>query len=54
MSREELVERIEEIKRAMMFAGPVHYRDLRKHLHRLTAQLKQYDRFQAAARREAG
>ena len=54
MNREELVEKIEDIKRAMMFAGPVHYRDLRKHLHRLTAQLKQYDRLQADARREAG
>lgn len=50
MNREELVEKIEDIKRAMVFAGPVHYRDLRKHLKRLTAQLRQYDRFQAAAK----
>ena len=51
MSREELVEKIEEIKRSMVFAGPVHYRDLRKHLKRLTAQLRQYDRYRAAAAR---
>ena len=54
MNREELVERIEEIKRAMVFAGPVHYRDLRKHLKRLTAQLRQYDAFQAATKQGVG
>ena len=54
MNREELVEKIEDIKRAMMFAGPVHYRDLRKHLKRLTVQLNQYDKNQASAKQGVG
>jgi hypothetical protein len=41
-------------KKAIQFAGPVHRRDLRKHLKRMLAQLAQYDRFQAAAQREVG
>jgi len=53
-TREQLIERIDMTKRAIMFAGPVHRRDLRKHLKRMLAQLTQYDRFQAAAQREVG
>ena len=51
MTREQMEEKIMQTKREMKNAGPVHYRDLRKHLKRLTAELKQYDRFQATARR---
>ena len=54
MTRDELIERIEMTKKAIMFAGPVHRRDLRKHLKRMLAQLAQYDRFQADARRKVG
>ena len=54
MTRDELIERIEMTKKAIMFAGPVHRRDLRKHLKRMLAQLRQYDRFQEAARQEVG
>jgi hypothetical protein len=54
MTRYELVEKIELTKTAIMFAGQVHRRDLRKHLKRMLAQLAQYDRFQAAARQGVG
>ena len=53
-SREQLIERIEMTKKAIMFAGPVHRRDLRKHLKRMLAQVAQYDRYQADARRKVG
>jgi len=53
-NREQLIERIEMTKKAIQFAGPVHRRDLRKHLKRMLAQVAQYDRFQEAARREVG
>ena len=51
-NREQLIERIELTKKAIMFAGPVHRRDLQKHLKRMLSQLRQYDRFQADARRK--
>ena len=54
MARIELEEKIMQTKRAMKTAGPVHRRDLRKHLKRMLAQLRQYDAFQAAARQEVG
>lgn len=54
MTRDELIKKIEITKNEIMFAGPVQRRDLQKHLKRMLAQLAQYDRFQAAARREAG
>lgn len=54
LTRDELIERIEMTKKAIMFAGPIHRRDLRKHLKRMLAQLAQYDRFQVAARQEVG
>ena len=54
MTRDELIERIEMTRKAIQFAGPVHRRDLRKHLKRMLAQLRQYDAFQAAARQEVG
>ena len=54
MTRDELIERIEMTRKAIQFAGPVHRRDLRKHLKRMLAQLRQYDRFQAATRQGVG
>jgi len=47
MNREQLVEKIMQTMTEMKTAGPVHWRDLRKHLKRMQAQLKQYDRFRA-------
>ena len=52
MTRDELIEKIEITKKAIQFAGPIHRRDLRKHLKRMLAQLAQYDRFQAGAKQE--
>ena len=48
MNRDELIEKIEMAKKAIQFAGPVHRKDLRKHIKRMTAQLAQYDRHRAA------
>ena len=53
-NREQLIERIEMTKKAIQFAGPVHRRDLRKHLKRMLAQLAQYDGYQEAARQGVG
>lgn len=47
MNRDELIEKIDITKKAIQFAGPVHRRDLQKHLKRMTVQLRQYDRYQA-------
>ncbi|MBR4352690.1 MAG: hypothetical protein IKQ01_06430 [Bacteroidales bacterium] len=54
MNREQLEEKIMQTKREMKTAGPVHRRDLGKHLKRMLGQLAQYDRFQAAAQRKVG
>ena len=52
MNREQLIEKIVQTKRAIKTAGPVHKRDLQKHLKRMQIQVAQYDRFQADARRK--
>lgn len=52
MTRDQLVEKIRRAKREMKTAGPIHKRDLGKHLKRMQTQLRQYDAYQA--RREAG
>ena len=54
MTREELEKEIRLCEQALMFAGPVHYRDLQKHIKRMQAQIKQFDRYQAAERRGVG
>ena len=54
MARIELEEKIMQTKQEIKTAGPVHRRDLRKHLKRMLAQLAQYDRYQAAARQGVG
>jgi len=54
MNREQLEEKIMQTRQEIKMAGPVHRRDLGKHLRRMLAQLAEYDRYQAAARREAG
>ena len=51
MTRDQLVEKIMQTKREMKTAGPIHRKDLRKHIRRMTAQLAQYDRFYAEAKR---
>jgi len=54
MDREQLIERIEMTKKAIQFAGPVHRRDLRKHLKRMLTQVAQYDRYQVDTRKGVG
>jgi len=54
MTREQLMEKIMQTKQEIKTAGPVHRRDLRKHLKRMLAQVAQYDRYQAAARQGVG
>ena len=52
MTREQMEERIMQTKREIKTAGPVHRRDLRKHLKRMLAQVAQYDRYQEDAQRK--
>ena len=54
MTREQLMEKIMQTKQEIKTAGPVHRRDLGKHLKRMLAQVAQYDRYQAAARQGVG
>lgn len=49
-TRADLVNLIEQRKKEIAKAGPIHKRDLTKNLHRLERQLKEYDR----NRKEAG
>ena len=54
MNREQMEEKIMQTKHEMKTAGPVHRRDLGKHLRRMLAQLAEYDRYQAACNAEGG
>lgn len=54
MTRPELIAKIHRTKQEIKTAGPIHKRDLQKCLRRMQAQLAEFDRFQAAARREVG
>ena len=54
MTRDQLMDKIMQTKREIKTAGPVHRRDLRKHLKRMLAQVAQYDRYQEAARQGVG
>lgn len=51
MTRDQLIRKIEQTQEEIRSAGPVHKRDLGKHLHRMRVQLARYDRYQAAARK---
>ena len=52
MTREELEEKIMQAKEEMKTAGPVHRRDLRKHMKRMQDELRQYDRYRREAEAE--
>ena len=45
MTREELVEKIRKTESEIRTAGPIHKRDLHKHLKRMRNELRQYDRY---------
>lgn len=51
MTREELEQAIRQARKELQTAGPVHRRDLGKHIRRMQAQARRYDRLQAAARK---
>lgn len=51
MTREEMSTAIARRKQEIKTAGPVHKRDLMKNIRRLQRELRDYDRFQAEARR---
>ena len=54
MSRDELMQKIKATTEEIRTAGPIHKRDLHKHLKRMRAELAKYDRYQAAARQGVG
>lgn len=45
---------IEAVREQIKTAGPVHRRDLERQLHRMEKELKEYDRYQAMAKRGCG
>ena len=49
--REILVQKLAQAKADLKTAGPIHRRDLQKYIHRMERELRDYDRFQSAARR---
>ena len=49
--REVLVQKIAQAKKDLKTVGVIHRRDLQKHIHRMERELRDYDRFQRAARR---
>lgn len=53
MTRDELIQRMIRLEEEAGKSGPVHRRDLEKHLRRMKKELRDYDRFQREAR-EAG
>lgn len=50
MTRSELVEEIRKKMEEAKRSGPIHRRDLWKHIHRMERELRDYDRFQAEAK----
>ena len=51
MTREELAATIIMRRKELKSAGPVHKKDLVKNIRKLERELRDYDRFHAAARR---
>lgn len=47
--REALVQKIAQAKQDLKTAGVIHRRDLKKHIHRMERELRDYDKFQAQA-----
>jgi hypothetical protein len=50
MTREELITEINRTREEMRTAGPIHRRDLVKHLARIKAELRRYDRYGTGAK----
>lgn len=45
MTREELIQKIDAAKHEMERSGPIHRRDLSKHIRRLEQELRIYDNY---------
>lgn len=56
MNREQLIQKIAAAKEELKTAGKIHSRDLRKHIHRMEKELRDYDYFQrvSASRKSEG
>ena len=54
LTRAQMLEKMERIKEEIKTAGPIHKRDLQKHLKRMQGQIAQYDLYQRMARGEKG
>ena len=52
-AREDFVRQLEAAKAELRIAGPIHKRDLRKHIHDMECELRDYDRFQQKAKDQA-
>ena len=48
-AREQFVQELEAAKAEIKTAGPIHRRDLRKHIRDMEHELRDYDRFQKEA-----
>lgn len=51
MTRSDLIRKIEAAEKEIRTSGPVHRKDLFKHIRRMRRELRDYDRFHAAAAR---
>lgn len=51
MTRDELIQKIEAAKREMEHSGPIHRRDLYKHIRRLEKELRIYDNYHRHAQK---
>ena len=49
MTRDELIQKIDAAKREMEHAGPIHRRDLAKHIRRMEKQLRIHDSYHSHA-----
>ena len=48
-AREQFVQELEAAKNEIKAAGPIHRRDLQKHIRNMERELRDYDRFQKDA-----
>lgn len=53
MTRAELIQKLTAAKQELKSAGPIHRRDLRKHIRRLEKELRTYDFYHAAAQKSS-
>jgi len=51
MTREELIQKIDAAKREYEHAGPIHRRDLCKHIRRMEKELRFYDSYHRLAQK---